>query len=244
MKKLTQWFSDLRAGKLMTPQEIFRASLQERDADDTSFQRFIGAYGDGEYFAPVARLARPSHFHTQGWINQSERADWQHCHEGLTILAAKSVVHFRKAEIPMFIHAAWRSKEVQDAARARGASSNSYPFAAHCQGKAFDIVHSVYAWDMTPMEWLFVGKVVKDIHRKMMKELKPELRWELEWGGDWFRGRPRRNEYEVGWDPAHFEVKGWRKQAIWEHKAGAPRHATPERILTLQREGYINAGSK
>lgn len=237
--KLTQWFSNLRSGRTTSPQDIFHEALKEKDVEDTSFARFIGEYEDLGFFAPVARLSKPSHFHTQSWINQSERANWVFTHPGLMIWSARFILHLKKAGIPAFAHSAFRTKEEQEEAFAAGHSKLKWPRAAHCQGKAVDIVHGTYAWNLTPMEWRFFGKIGKDIHYRMMQSVPPKKRWSLEWGGDWFHGRSRPSPDAVGWDPAHWEVKGWQSEIAYY--SGEPRHMTPSHILSLERTGHIKA---
>lgn len=103
--------------------------------------------------------------------------------------------------IPMFAHTIVRTPEEQQKLFLDGFSRDSpsdgiYPH----KGCAFDLVHSIYAWDMSPQEWLIIGEVGK--------ELAKQRRFDIVWGGDWLRKPTDR----VGWDPAHWELRDFRER--------------------------------
>lgn len=103
-----------------------------------------------------------------------------------------------KVGIPAWSHCIVRTAAVQAQLRADGFSK--VRFGAHMAGLATDIVHSIYAWDMSPEEWSFFGAIGK--------ELAKQRGIPIQWGGDWpplVKG--------VGWDPAHWQIKGWKALA-------------------------------
>lgn len=124
------------------------------------------------------------------YVKQQWRADWQHTDRRIQEFAARLVLEMRRRLIPVFTHCAYRTPEDQLAAVKRGVSK-AYPAKApHCRGCAVDIIHSIFAWEMSQAEWAFIGKLGKEIALKMGIS--------VEWGGDW-------NFY----DPAHWEIVGW-----------------------------------
>lgn len=103
-----------------------------------------------------------------------------------------------KQGIPMYAHSMVRSANEQRALFDRGASRDSprdgiWPH----KGCAVDLVHSVFHWNLTPEQWLLVGHIGKDAAR--LAKVK------VEWGGDW-----KKPGEKLGWDPAHWQLAGWR----------------------------------
>lgn len=104
--------------------------------------------------------------------------------------------------IPVFAHTIIRDYDTQLKLYEDGFSDDSpkdgkWPH----MGFAADIVHSIYAWDMSDYEWLIFGEVGK--------ELAIQRNLDMVWGGDWFR---KGSKARVGWDPAHWEVRDWRER--------------------------------
>lgn len=104
----------------------------------------------------------------------------------------------RKLDIPMFPHSIVRSEKEQRALFGRGASRDStndgvWPH----RGCAVDMIHSVYAWNLTPEQWLLIGHVGK--------EAAAAAGIKVEWGGDW-----KKPGDKLGWDPAHWQLANWR----------------------------------
>lgn len=96
-----------------------------------------------------------------------------------------------KMGIPMFAHEVMRSVERQDELFKAGKSNVRGKNGAHPNGFAIDLIHSVKGWQLNDRQWALIG------HQG--KEIAAAMGLDLEWGGDW-----------KFYDPAHWEVKGWR----------------------------------
>jgi len=103
-----------------------------------------------------------------------------------------------KVGIPVWPHAIVRSLEAQKQLKHDGFSRAGAGRSPHNFGLAVDLVHSIYAWDMSPEEWSFFGAIGK--------ELAKQRTIAIQWGGDW---PPLVRD--VGWDPAHWQIKGWKQ---------------------------------
>lgn len=105
-----------------------------------------------------------------------------------------------RLDVPMYAHCVVRTVEEQRRVFKEGLTKvdpekGVWPH----QGLASDVVHSTVHWGLHPEQWLLVGHVGK--------ELAAQRGWDLEWGGDW----RRKPTDKVGWDPAHWQVRGWRQ---------------------------------
>lgn len=100
--------------------------------------------------------------------------------------------------IPMFAHSMVRDAAAQQHLVDTGVSRDSpkdgiWPH----KGCAVDLVHSVRAWSLTDEEWRLIGHIGKETaHSAGIK---------IEWGGDWSS-----DPEKLGWDPAHWQLAGWR----------------------------------
>lgn len=172
----------------------------------------------GAKFDVPERLAAhyKNYFIGDQYMAQMVRADWQQTDRAIQEFAARFVLEMRRRDIPVYVNEAFRTVERQKELSGAGFSKLDSARAPHVQGAAVDIVHSRYFWDLTDAEWAYMGKVGKEIARKM------GLR--IEWGGDW-----------KFYDPAHWQLSGW--AVDWRHDvtAGDPIRKTPSRI---KKEGY------
>lgn len=119
-----------------------------------------------------------------------------------------------KLGVPAYAHSVVRTAEEQAELVAKGVSRDSpddgrWPHKAH----AVDVVHSGKHWELTDQQWLVFGHVGKEVAKAMGLKVT--------WGGDWRRNPSDR----VGWDPAHWEVFGW--------KAEADQYPFPNVVLML-----------
>lgn len=230
---VTEFWRRYSAGALTTLADFKEAVRLQRltnDATNTTFERTFTKMDLGPFnYAAPARLAFPSHFNSPADLRQRERADWQHVDLDVKIFAAQLIEAFRKMNIPLWVHAAFRTKHEQDVAVAQGRSKAKWPRAPHAQGKAVDIVHGKFAWDLTPQEWLLIGKVGKDVLARINRQRLVKDRFNMEWGGDWRRGT---NDI-IGWDPAHWEKTDWRDN-VRPFMAGDPVRLSPRKILSIQ----------
>jgi len=175
---------------------------------------------------PLRSLFVPSHFMGSSYLKQLDRADWQYAHSGLALWASRFLLEMKRGGLPLYVHAAFRTRTEQELVFRKGHSKARWPRAAHCQGKAVDIVHGVKHWDLTGPQWLALGKLGKLVHERVNAQLPGSARFGLTWGGDW-RSRPTDI---VGWDPAHWEVTDWRND-IRELHSSQPVRLTPAKII-------------
>lgn len=178
------------------------------------------------HYEGLDRLKVTKGFHTsEAHLKRHMRADWQHVPIELQMFAARLIYNLRKADVPMYVHQAFRTKEQQDLLYAKGRSkpgpkvtNTQWPRAAHCQGVAVDIVHGRYHWELSKHEWNAIGKIGL--------QLADRMNLKLTWGGNW-----------SFWDPAHWELTDW-KQYIQPLKAGPTIHKMPEFIRADARKEF------
>lgn len=110
------------------------------------------------------------------------------------ILAFTDLMYARmdRIGIPVFATEIMRSAERQEQLFLDGFSKVRVD-GKHTRGLAVDIVHSIYAWDMSTEEWSFFGAVGK--------ELAIQRGIRINWGGNDGPGD------RFNWDPAHWELK-------------------------------------
>lgn len=98
-------------------------------------------------------------------------------------------------KIPLRVFNIWRSPEAQLAYKRRGTSNAGPGQSPHNYGLAVDMIHAVRAWDLTRDEWDMLGVMGKEIARRQNLKVK--------WGG----------EFKSLYDPAHWELRDWKKEA-------------------------------
>jgi hypothetical protein len=104
--------------------------------------------------------------------------------------------------IPVLAFEMLRSEERQYELYVAGRSLAKGGDSPHQYGMAVDIVHAVKYWQISKKEWDIIGSIGKEVARK--RNIK------VEWGGDW----------EKLWDPAHWQLMGWRANKDWQHNDG------------------------
>lgn len=190
-----KFFRDLFAGKLTNPWDFMAALRGQRAVNQSAPEtgdRFINDPVDSLRFnAPQRLQVGPDYMTSDRYLRQHTRADWQQVDPRIELFAAKFIETFRKRQIPLYTHTAFRTKEVQSEMVAKGTSKAVWPRASHPNGKAVDIVHAAYHWNLTPDEWKLFGKIGKELAHKMAIDVT--------WGGDW-----------SFYDPAHWELSDWR----------------------------------
>ena len=124
------------------------------------------------------------------------RADWNGTDPILFEFARKYYNALRRLNIPMYVHTAYRSPQLQEKLADMGHSTvRSGP---HQRGAALDIVHAHFHWNLDQDFWWFVGEVGERIVR--------QNNYPIEWGG----------RFKSLWDPAHWQVKDWRERKPFE----------------------------
>lgn len=108
------------------------------------------------------------------------------------------IAKMKKLNIPMYPNEIVRTPARQRELYEQGFSRAVGAKAPHPFGCAADIVHSVHGWSLSKKQWFLIGK--------LGKELAIQRGIQVVWGGDW----PPLVE-EVGWDPAHWQLKHWRQ---------------------------------
>lgn len=158
----------------------------------------------GAAWSVYPRLQMPSYYIDRLRLERHDQAaEWRGVDGFLARFAGELIAEFEKRDIPLWVHTAYRQKSDQDAAVRQGNSQTPWPQAAHCQGFAVDIVHGRYAWEMTRREWETVGYVGKLVWERLAAQLPVDRRPVCVWGGDW----------ASLWDPAHWEIGGWRSMS-------------------------------
>lgn len=220
---LAKWWQDLTAGRLRSPQAVVRASRAELRRAPERF--FTGPPEDGIVWDVPDRLVDKSYWLEPRYLKHSQFCDWQQCDPRLMRWAAMLVEAARKRGVPLWIHCAFRTREEQDRVNREGFSKLKWPNGAHNQGKAVDIVHGRFAWEMSPKEWLMIYKLGQECLRRLNAMLPKDQELILNWGGD-----DMTKSDKFRWDPAHWEIADYRLN-IRALKAGTPVRMTPTAIL-------------
>ena len=195
------WWQDYLEGRLTTPQQIYAASVAEFRGPAVPSERFFGDFDPGDGWSAPATLKAPSHFKTNAWLRQCERADWAHCDPRLMVWSAVLIHMAMKRQIPLYVHCALRDEATQTAVRKSGNSKVAYPNSAHNIGEAVDIVHGTLHWDMSKSEWSLLHVLGKLALDRVNATLKRDNKLSLTWGGSW-----------SFYDPAHWEVSNYKQR--------------------------------
>jgi len=229
MKYITAFWQRYAAGEFDTLdkfKEGVALAIREQDADPNPdpLKHFLGRNWQELTelsHAPLSRLKFPSHFTSEPHLRQDLRADWQQTDPRMQLFAASLIEVLRAQNIPMWVHCAFRTKGEQETAFLGKNSKLRWPNAAHCQGRAVDIVHGKFAWELTRQEWNHIGKIGKDVLARINRNRLVKDRFDLVWGGDW----------TSPWDPAHWELKDWRENMHPNPLPQTPVRKTPRSIL-------------
>jgi len=222
---LTRWWQLYVAGGLKTPQDIHAASRAE--APDKVEDRFTKIPQDEAEWNTPARLKAEQFMTSASYAGQQAKADWQQCNANMRLLSARVILRARSLGIPLYVHSAFRTAKEQQALLDRKVTKTLR--SAHTIGEAFDLVHGIYQWDLTPREWAFIHWLVTDEQRKLNAKLPKEKRLYINWGGN--DGSPSDT---FKWDPAHYEVLDYRTR-LRSLVAGPPVHMSPSVTVRLFR---------
>ncbi|MDO5631358.1 MAG: M15 family metallopeptidase [Paracoccus sp. (in: a-proteobacteria)] len=188
------------AGRLRTPQAIYRAALAE-NPDPSGADRVFDLPPDPVWTAP-ARLRAPGHFLSNTYLRQLDRADWAFVDPRLQYWAALFQEYARKRGVPLYVHSALRDKATQEKAFSEGRSKAIYGRSAHNIGEAVDIVHGVYHWNLTENEWRVIHMLGMAALDRVNAQLPKDRKLRLTWGG----------EFKSLYDPAHWEIMDYRQR--------------------------------
>lgn len=221
LSRFCHWWQQYFAGVLDTPSKIVKAAQNEAkqgESREAPFARAQALRAPTPRFDIPERLAMPSIMTAHFVLKQHERADWQQCDKRIMIFSARFIEEARKKGIPLYVHGAFRTKEQQQEMKDRGVSNTTWPYAAHCQGAAVDIVHSQFHWEMTDDEWAYLGKLGREVARRHGFDLIWGANQKI--GGDWKKQH----------DPAHWAVRGW-SDHVRETHSETPVRLTPRAML-------------
>lgn len=140
----------------------------------------------------LARLQDWKTLESVAYMNRRDTWDADECHPDIVSFARRFTATLRRYGVPAFVHNGYRSGPEQDALFAQGVTKARAGQSAHNFGAAVDVVHYGFYWDLTPNEWAIFGAIGKDC--------AASLSLKITWGGDW-----------SFWDPAHWELREWRK---------------------------------
>ena len=130
---------------------------------------------------------------SQRWQEQQWRAVRDGLHPWLREFEPLLVKRMARLGVPLFLHCGVRSAEQQLQEFREG--NSKLRDGPHVHGCAVDVVHGTKAWGLTRNQWQLIGHVGREICKARGLD--------LEWGGEWRRP----------YDPAHWQVKGWRALA-------------------------------
>ena len=163
---------------------------------------------------PDRLSVRPAYFTSESHLRQHGRADYSYADAEIMEFGARLYTALRKRGIPFFVHCCYRDAETQASLHAKGHSKAAFGSSPHNVGRAVDLVHSTYAWELTRQEWSYIGRLGKDVAQTMGIDVT--------WGGDW-----------SFYDPAHWQLTDWRIDPPPLHKEGLQTRLTPSRILRM-----------
>jgi hypothetical protein len=124
-----------------------------------------------------------------------ERADWAGTDQELKDFVRKFFNALRRADVPVYVHTAYRTPQLQEKLKSKGFSKVAS--GPHQRGAAVDIVHAHYHWNCSNRFWDYMGAVGKQVINNNG--------YKIEWGGDW-----------KFYDPAHWQLADWKKQPVVE----------------------------
>lgn len=168
----------------------------------------------GKYREAVEGMRDTVFLAGQRYQEQQHRANREGVHPRILEFEAKFRKRMRDLGVPMFTHCVWRTHEAQAEMLAKGVSKAKPGESAHNYGCAIDFVHSLKAWQLNDQQWEALGHIGK--------EVASSLGVKVEWGGDW-----------KFYDPAHWELVGWRDVKRLVDGVSVPEAAE---ILRLQKK--------
>ncbi|RWP57964.1 hypothetical protein [Mesorhizobium sp.] len=169
-------------GKVRRAEPILVAP--HNDADDFGLRQSLAAIADRNFCEGVK------------YSDQQLRADRREAHPDIVEFGRLLVKRLRRLNVPMFESSMWRTMEDQKAAYVRGVSNAKPGESPHNYGCAVDVIHGIRGWDLSKSQWAIIGHVGK--------ELAAQKGFKLNWGG------PDGPKDRFNWDPAHWELVGWR----------------------------------
>lgn len=150
------------------------------------------------FSSALRALVARDFLHSVKHQEQHLRANRNGAHEDILLFEKKFLAKCQKLGIPMFAHCIMRDEAEQTRVFVKGFSKARFGQSAHNFGLAIDLIHGIKAWDLDAKSWEMIGHIGREIAAQ--NGLK------LVWGGD----DPGVDD-DFDWDPAHWELKDWRR---------------------------------
>lgn len=125
------------------------------------------------------------------YAHQQTRADRESVNLELLAFVDAFQRQLRGLGVPMFVAEFVRDNERQNALHAAGFTKAVGGQSSHNYGLGCDLVHSKLGWGLTRKQWELIGHLGKSVAARGGRR--------IDWGGDF-----------ENWDPAHWQVRGWR----------------------------------
>lgn len=158
--------------------------------------------------AALNAMRNPGFLKSPKYQQQQKRALREGAHPQILEFERKLVKRLAEMGVPVFAACVVRTYDEQASAYARGVSKDS-PADGLWPHRAFavDIIHGTLGYmdkPVIPNAWAIIGHVGKEVAASMGIKIT--------WGGDW-----------TFYDPAHFELTGWKQMAAYlaKHQASA-----------------------
>lgn len=149
--------------------------------------------------AALNAMRNPGFLKSPRYQEQQKRALREGAHPHILEFERKLVKRLAELGVPVFAHCVVRTPAEQADAYMRGVSKvNPFVGPYPHQAWAVDIIHGVFGWmdsPAIPHSWDLIGHLGKEVAASMQIKIV--------WGGDW----------NVLYDPAHFELADWKHQA-------------------------------
>lgn len=219
LKEFRTWF-DARFNCAKTFLSLGKAA--RKAPNDTDYSRFMGEHKVVSVKEAPPSLAMPEIMTHASTLAKHERANWYGVDARLKMFAGHYIEQARRRGIPLYVNEALRSNARQQELWAEGRSKIRTD-GSHGRGCAVDIVHARHGWNLEDEEWIWLGSLGRSVADR--------LRLPIQWGGDWDEdGVPViKDKNETFWDPAHWQIRGWRDARPVQAMAKLPM--TPRRLL-------------
>jgi hypothetical protein len=155
-----------------------------------------------DYTAAAYALADSKALQRKEVIRKQTETQYEGVHPEIVAFWKAMLQACKARNIPVLAFEMLRDEARQNELYAQGRSKAKGGDSPHQYGLAVDIVHAQKYWQISKKEWDILGSIGKEVARK--RNIK------IEWGG----------EFETLWDPAHWQLMGWRIKKDWQHNDG------------------------
>lgn len=145
------------------------------------------------YSEALRGLTSTVFLNSEKYREQQWRAVRKGAHPDILDFERLFIRKMKKLNIPVFAHNMVRTEAEQNELYVRGVTKAQGGDSPHNHGMAVDLIHGLFAWDITKHAWEAFGHIGK--------EIASQNGIDVVWGGDW-----------NFWDPAHWELRDWRQR--------------------------------